>query len=123
MILLTGVKKGVLQECIWSYRSHWVCVSHNQVENALQEELPLDQVHTPTRCTIIVKLVLNGWTLSMQVDTGAAVSLILSATFTRLFPNAPLSKTAAILTTYTGEQLPLAWADPGKSNGSGNFIT
>ena len=44
----------------------------------------------------------------MQVDTGAAVSLISSATFTRLFPNATLSKSGAVLTTYTGEQIPLA---------------
>ena len=92
-----------------------MCVSHDQVENALQEET--NQVHTPARHTIIVKLVLNGRTLSMQVDMGAAVSLILSATFTRLFSNATLSKTAAILTTYTGEQIPLTWADPGNAMG------
>ena len=56
----------------------------------------------------MVKLVLNGRALSMQLDIGAAVSLISSATFTGLFPNATLSKPAAILTTYTGQQIPLA---------------
>ena len=44
----------------------------------------------------------------MQVDTGAAVSLISSATFTRLFPDATLSKCETVLTTYTGEQILLA---------------
>ena len=83
-------------------------VSHDPVENALQDELSINQVHTPARRPIMVELVLNGRTLSMQVDTGAAVSLISSATFNRLFPNATLSKSGALLTTYTGEQIPLA---------------
>ena len=83
-------------------------VTHNPVENALQDELPINQVHTPARCPIMVELVLNGRTRSMQVDMAAAVSLISSATFTRLFPNATLSKSGAVLTTYTGEQIPLA---------------
>ena len=80
-------------------------VSHDSVENALQNELPINQVHNPARRPIMVELVLNGLTLSMQVDTEAAVSLILSATFTQLFPNAALSKSGAVLTTYTGEQI------------------
>ena len=57
-------------------------VSQDPEENALQNELPINQVHTPARRPILVQLVLNGKTLAMQVDTGAAVSLISSATFT-----------------------------------------
>ena len=73
----------------------------------MQEELPISQVHATSKWPIMVELELNGQPLSMQVDTGAAVSLISSAAHTRLFPNATLSKSAAIFTTYTGEQIPL----------------
>ena len=44
----------------------------------------------------------------MQLDTGAAVTLISSGTFTQLIPDATLSKSGAVLITYTGEQIPLA---------------
>ena len=78
------------------------------MENALQDKLPVNQVPAPARRLIMVELVLNGWTLSMQVGTRAAVFLISSATFTQSFPDATLSKSRAVLTTYTGNKIPLA---------------
>jgi len=41
----------------------------------------------------------------MEVDTGAAVSVISEATKKALFPAVNLSKTPMILTTYAGEQM------------------
>ncbi len=55
-----------------------------------------------------VALEVNGKPLQMEVDTGAAVSVISTATRDRLFPDCPLTHTSAVLTTYTGERLPLA---------------
>ena len=39
----------------------------------------------------------------MEVDTGAAVSVISEETRARLFPNIKVNDTSVILTTYTGE--------------------
>ena len=41
----------------------------------------------------------------MEVDTGAAVSVISSTTKNQLFLNVQLADTAIVLTTYTGEQM------------------
>ena len=85
-----------------------LCAGCDPVENSLQEELPIIQVDATSRRPSMVELELKGQPLSMQVDTGAAVSLISSTIHTQLFPNATLSKLAAILTIYIGEQIPLA---------------
>ncbi len=50
----------------------------------------------------------NGLQLAMEMDTGAAVSVISASTRTQLFPECPLRNSPAILTTYTGEQMALA---------------
>ena len=44
----------------------------------------------------------------MEVDTGAAVSIISVATHGKTFPECPLLNASAILTTYTGEQMAVA---------------
>jgi len=52
-----------------------------------------------------VTLEVNKQKLSMEVDTGAAVSVISEATKAQLFPGVRLSDTSVMLTTYTGEQM------------------
>ena len=54
---------------------------------------------------ITVTLELNGTSLDMEVDTGAAVSLMSEATQKRLFPQVKLQKTTMKLQTYTAEAL------------------
>ena len=49
-----------------------------------------------------VILEVNKQKLSMEVDTGAAISVISEA---KLFPGVSLSDTPVILTTYTGEKM------------------
>ena len=56
---------------------------------------------------IVVTMGVNGQQLPMEVDTGAAVSVISSATQAKLFPKCQLDSSQAILTTYTGEQMPV----------------
>jgi len=52
-----------------------------------------------------VQLELNGQKVHMEVDTGAAVSLMSIATQKKLFPNVKLKKSAVQLQTYTSESL------------------
>ena len=53
----------------------------------------------------MVTLELNNKSVDMEVDTGAAVSLMSEATQKKLFPQAKLQKTTLRLQTYTAETL------------------
>ena len=48
---------------------------------------------------------MDGKDISMEIDTGAAVSLISLVTKEQLFPQNELLATTLVLTTYTGEQM------------------
>ena len=44
----------------------------------------------------------------MEVDTGAAVSVITTTTRAKFFSTFPLNRTSATLTTYKGDRMPVA---------------
>ena len=50
---------------------------------------------------------LNGVTHSMELDTGAAITVISEAKCQELFPGAMFRKSDLLLKTYTGEPLPV----------------
>ena len=52
-----------------------------------------------------VELEVDGEIMTMEIDTGAAVSLISQKTYSTLFPNVPLMKPSLKLTTYTAETI------------------
>ncbi len=52
-----------------------------------------------------VDVEINGQKLSMEVDTGAAVSLISETTFQKWWPGTPLEPSSARLQTYSGEPI------------------
>ena len=52
-------------------------------------------------------LEVNGHPLTMEIDTGAAVSLISKTTQENLFPATRLDKSSLILRTYTAEIIPI----------------
>ena len=54
---------------------------------------------------ITVTVFVNKRELAMELDTGAAVSIMSEQTLHRLFPETPLKQTAVLLRTYTGEPL------------------
>ena len=60
------------------------------------------------RDPITVELEINGKAIPMEVDTGAAVSLISTTIKQELFPDSPLSTSTTVLTTYTGERINVA---------------
>ena len=57
---------------------------------------------------IMVELTINGQKTTMELDTGAAVSVISTQTKSEMFPQTKLMSSTLILTTYTGEQLEVA---------------
>ncbi len=57
---------------------------------------------------ITVDVQANGKPLSMELDTGAAVSVISEQMQRRVFPEAPLKRTTVVLRTYTGEPMRVA---------------
>ena len=54
---------------------------------------------------IMVELTLNGEKTAMELDTGAAVSVISSAAKAKLLPQLKPESTSVILATYTGEKI------------------
>ena len=56
---------------------------------------------------ITVELSLDGKPITMEVDTGAAVSLISERTHKALFPETKPKKSSIVLKTYTDERMPV----------------
>ena len=56
---------------------------------------------------ITVELSLNGKPITMEVDTGTAVSLISERTHKALFPETKPKKSSIVLKTYTDERMPV----------------
>ena len=71
------------------------------------EEFTMFRVGGKPHEPIVVTLSVNGQQLPMEVDTGAAVSVISSTTRANLFHSCPLNSTSTILTTYTGDRIPV----------------
>jgi len=65
----------------------------------------LYQVRSSTSKSFQVDLTLGGRSLCMEVDTGAAPSIVSEKTYHKLFPEMPLQPTSVRLHTYSGEPL------------------
>ena len=59
----------------------------------------------PTQINLLVDVQLEGKPLRMEVDTGAAVSLVSEETYWSLFPMVQLQSSMTKLRTYSGEPL------------------
>ena len=76
-------------------------------ESGSDEDLPIKLVggrQLKSR-PIAVLVSINGKELNMEVDTGAAVSILSEKTFRKIFPNAVLKPAAVTLRTYTGQRM------------------
>ena len=69
------------------------------------EEVPLYTIRKRASHHITVDVSVNDKLLLMEVDTGAAVSVISESTQKGMFPDATLHPTSVLLKTYSGEQL------------------
>ena len=76
-------------------------------ESGSDEDLPIKLVggrQLKSR-PIAVLVSINGKELNMEVDTGAAVSILSEKTFKKNFPDAVLKPAAVTLRTYTGQRM------------------
>ena len=71
------------------------------------QEEPLYVVRDRSSQPYMVELQVNGQPLTMEVDTGAAMSLAPESVLADLLPFTELQKTTSVLRTYTGEQIPV----------------
>ena len=100
-----------------SYRSTRYQSTGNSVKHLVEEEgqgtrnedrsseYTLFNVPSPPQAPLLVSVTVNQLSLTMEVDTGAAFSVISRSTFEKLFSSVPLRKTDIKLKTYTGESL------------------
>ena len=69
------------------------------------DEYRLHKLNSRSSCPIEVDVSVNGTKLTMEVDTGAAVSIISETTRRVLLPTLPLRKSDLVLKTYTDERM------------------
>ena len=72
------------------------------------DEFPLLQVGNKSLNPIMVELTINRQQTRMELDTGAAVSVISTETKAKMFPQIQLKDCTLLLTTYSGERLKVA---------------
>ena len=75
------------------------------VQEDLDEEHSLNHIRAEPGQPYHVDLLIDGKPLSMEVDTGASLSLISEATFRVHFPRGSLKPSRARLVTYSKENL------------------
>ena len=82
---------------------------HQPEEDDLNESenLSIFQVQDDLRQPITVELQIESQVVKMEVDTGAAVSLMSSTQYNCIFPHLRLQHSSSSLSTYSGEQLKL----------------
>ena len=79
--------------------------SGEEDDTTTSEEFHLFNVGERSSKPIVIEVVANGKPLKMEIDTGAALSIISEETKKTVFPNEPLHDSSIILKTYTGEQI------------------
>ena len=74
-------------------------------DNSDVEEFHLFNVGSKSSCPITVELQVEGKALPMELDTGAAFSIVSERTRKDIFPNLCLHKSRILLKTYTDERI------------------
>jgi hypothetical protein len=79
-------------------------------QGAQEEEYSLYNIREKTKDkSISIDEELGGQPIRMELDTGATKTIISEETYNKLCKNlTPLRKTTVVLSTYTGERIPVA---------------
>ena len=89
----------------------YVTTTHDQEpdpeEDVDNESLPLYMVGGGATPPVKVPLLVDGKSLTMELDTGAAITIVSEKQYKGLFSHLPLKESQALLKTYSGEQLPV----------------
>ena len=72
-------------------------------DSGSEEEQPLHRLEQHKASPIMVNVQINGVSVSMELDTGAAVSVMLQQQQKKLFPTIQLQPSKVILHTYTAQ--------------------
>ena len=83
------------------HQAHAIQGTDPDTDSEKSDSLPLLRVGGKARHPIVVNLTVDGKDIPMEVDTGAAVSIISLVTKEQLFPQNELLATTLVLTTYT----------------------
>ena len=86
-------------------RTQWVDCNSNPEQEEDTDDLPIYRVSKPSAHPITVELEVNRKKLRMEIDTGAAVSVISMDTYQKLFSDTSLNTSTLRLKTYTGLSL------------------
>ena len=88
------------------HKTKWVQQQQPDIDESSEDsDLPLLHVEDRSNHPITVEIEVNNRKLLMEVDTGAAVSIISEETQKKLFPGATLEKSSIGLRTYTLEPM------------------
>ena len=79
----------------------------DQPDTQTSQELGLFAIGSQVERPIKVELTIDEKPVVMEVDTGAAVSVVSEDVFKRTFPGAELRPSKLVLRTYTGESMPV----------------
>ena len=114
-------KLGHLAKVCRSKRSSSSQAAQNRLaEEILVEEpgetelLPLFRLGKKGTSPIVIDVNINGKMVTMEVDTGAARSVMSEVLAKQLFPNLPMKKTSVVLHTYSAEALQVCGELPTK---------
>ena len=85
--------------------AHWVELETSELETSEPEEMAVYTVGEKATNPIKVDVLINGRSFPMELDTGAAVTIIPDTTRKAIFPTARLQHSSVNLRTYTGEPI------------------
>ena len=88
-------------------KTKWLATLESGHSLAQPDPVPLFVIKDRSSSPYVVELRVNGQPLTMEVDTGAAVSLAPESAVTSLLPSAIIQPSNVVLKTYTGEQIPV----------------
>ena len=86
-------------------KTHLLQKAEQSPEESSDEDFKIHTLGKRSPDPIVVQLQLNGKVLDMEVDTGAALSVISESTRREVFPNDTLLPSNLILKTYTDERM------------------
>ena len=89
-----------------SKRTTWIDVEQ-EGDSTTDNSFDIFTVGKTSASPIVVELYVNEKPLTMEVDTGAAVTIVSEQQFRRLLPQGQVSKSTVVLRTYTSEVIPM----------------
>ena len=88
-------------------RNKYVDAATDQSAEDSDPDLPVHKVGHASSHPIKVDLLINDTKLSMELDTGAAITIISERVWKQQFPQHKLQASKVLLKTYTGEPMPV----------------